>query len=259
MPKVLVESRPGGCRVVRLNDPERRNAIDRSMRDELAEAARAIDADEAARVVVITGNGTAFCAGGNLRDLLGGPGRPIDELREDLIKTYDSFLSFRALRIPSIAVVNGPAVGAGANLALCCDIRIIGSNGYFSFNFAKLGIHPGGGATWFLTSAIGASGAMEILLRGDRVGASDAVARGLAAQVSDNPLATGLELAETICALDPTLVRDIKSTVRTAEDHGLAHALRAESWAQASSISRNPAILTPPPPGDPRPVLNDRK
>ncbi|MEE3921364.1 enoyl-CoA hydratase-related protein [Micromonospora sp. BRA006-A] len=158
-----------GCWTLTLNDPDRRNAIDAEMRDALGDAIAEVAADRHARTLVVTGAGTAFCAGADLPAMFGEPGRGVAEIRADLHRVYDSFLRVRALPIPTIAAVQGPAVGAGLNLALACDTRIVGPKAKLIASFTKLGLHPGGGCTWFLTRALGLERALRLLLDGGSV------------------------------------------------------------------------------------------
>ena len=126
MSLVQLEEPADGIRLLRLNDPDRRNALTPQLQEDLRAAVDAVAADNGARVLVVTGNGTAFCAGADLSVTFGQASRPVRQLRADLMATYDSFLRVRRLTIPTIAAVQGPAVGAGANLALSCDVRIAG-------------------------------------------------------------------------------------------------------------------------------------
>ncbi len=118
---VLLQS-DGPLRTITLNDPERLNALDWPLLDELRDAVATVAADEHARALLVTGAGRAFCSGANVTNLFGDRTRPVDELREHLMKVYASFLPIRDLAIPTIAAVHGPAVGAGLNIALACDV-----------------------------------------------------------------------------------------------------------------------------------------
>jgi enoyl-CoA hydratase len=224
-----------GVRVLTLDDPDRRNAIGSRMQDELAGAVAAVAADPGARALVVTGAGTAFCAGADLPAVFGGPARPVAEVRRQLSVLYDSFLAVRRLAIPTLAAVHGAAVGAGANLALCCDLRIAGPGASFGFTFARLGLHPGGGASYFLVRALGAQRALATLLDGAVLDAAQALACGLVLSVQDDPLEHAREAATRYAQLDPDLARDIKHATRIAETSDLDAVLDFESWAQASS------------------------
>ena len=193
--------------------------------------------DRSARCVVVTGAGTAFCSGADLgrfreQDTGGVLGR-----REMLAGYYRSFLEVRDLPMPTIAAVNGPAIGAGLNLALCCDLRIAGSAARFGATFARLGIHPGGGATYMLTRLLGPSRAAELLFTAEILDADAALGAGLANRVvPDAELrATVAELAARIAANAPAVVRATKRALRLALDADLAAALEIEGLAQAAS------------------------
>src|SRR5690242_12438949 len=123
------------------------------MRADLLEAVTSVREDAAAAALVVTGAGTAFCGGADLPAIFGGSSRPVAALRDELHAVYASFLVLKSLDIPTIAAVQGPAVGAGLNLAMACDIRIAGPDAKFAATFSRIGLHPGGGCTWFLVQA----------------------------------------------------------------------------------------------------------
>jgi len=242
MPLVLLEDAAAdGVRVLTLNDPDRRNALSPALQAELAAAVDVVAADADARVLVITGNGPGFSAGADLPAVFGDVHRPVAEIRAGLRTIYDSFLRVRRLTIPTIAAVNGAAVGAGVNLAMSCDVRIAGPRARFGVTFTKLGLHPGGGCTWFLTQALGRQRALSLILGGELLDAQEALRLGLVLDVVDDPLARALETASTWTATDPRLVRDIKRAVGLAESAGFDATLDFESWAQAASAD-NPLL-----------------
>ena len=238
MAKVRLESRDGGVRLVTLTDPDRRNAMGEEMGAELLAAAGEVAADRDARVLVVTGEGKAFCAGADLPAMFGDPDRSVTGTRAYLQGYYRAFLALRELAIPTIAAVNGPAVGAGFNLAMACGIRIAGRDAAFGATFARIGLHPGGGCTHFLVEAVGPSRALRTLLLGDTLDAERAVAWGLAEGPEDDPLAAALALAGEVAAVDPDLALDITKAVRlAASTRDLDAVLEYESWAQAASAS----------------------
>lgn len=238
MSKVALEQRGDGVRVVTLTDPDRRNAMDDAMGTELIAVAADLAADPDARVVVVTGEGKAFCAGADLPALFGDPSRPVAQTHDRLQGYYRAFFSILELPVPTIAAVNGPAVGAGLNLAMACDVRIAGPRASFGATFSKIGLHPGGGCTWFLVRALGASRALQTMLLGDPLDAQRAVDWGLAEGIAEDPVAEALQMAAGFAAVDPALARHIKRSVGIAvETDDLRAVLEYESWAQAASAS----------------------
>ncbi len=232
----LTEQTPGVWLLL-LDNPAKRNALDTLMRAALTDAIAHVAADRGARALVVAGSGTVFCAGGDVPSLLSEADREVSAIRDDLREVYRSFLALRDLAIPVIAAVQGPAVGAGANLALACDIVFAGPGARFDFPFIRLGLHPGGGATYFLVTAAGRQRALKILLEGGSVTARQAVEYGLAASLREEPLRDALDLAGQVASLDPGLTRDIKSAVSLAAESGLAASLHFESWAQAATAA----------------------
>ncbi len=240
MSKVRLESE-GGRRTLILDDPDRRNSIDAQMRQDLADAVATVAADGDARALVVTGAGSAFCAGADLPAIFGDNSRPVADIRTDLHQVYDSFLRLLALPIPTIAAVQGAAVGAGLNLALSCDVRVVGPKGRFAATFTQIGLHPGGGCTSFLVRTLGPQRAMAMLLDGGSVEGAAAVSAGLALSLEDDPLAVAQATADRWCGLEPELVRDVKTSVQIASRGDFAASLEFESWAQASS-AKNPRV-----------------
>ena len=147
--------------------------------------------------------------------------------------------------LPTIAAVNGPAVGAGLNLALAADVRIAGPNALFDARFQKLGLHPGGGATWMLQRAVGPQVARAALLFGMRFDAESAVRHGLALSVADDPVAAALELAAGPAAAPREVVLATKATMRATASPG---SVDAEQHELAKDIELGPqatSILSP--------------
>ena len=242
MSKTRLEQQGDGVWLLTLTDPQRRNAMDEAMGAELIAAAQVIAQDPDARVLVVTGEGEAFCAGADLPALFGDPDRPVEETRARLQRYYRGFLALRELSIPTIAAVNGPAVGAGLNLALACDVRVAGPGAAFGATFTRIGLHPGGGCTWFLVQALGPSRALRTLLLGDTLDARRAVEWGLADGPEEDPVAAALALARQFAAVEPELARHVKRSVRIAvETDDLGAVLDYESWAQAAS-TRSPVL-----------------
>lgn len=234
-PLVLLET-DGPLRTIRLNAPERRNALDLDLLAELASAIASVKADQDARALIVTGAGKAFCAGANLESMFGDTTRPVHEIREHLKAVYASFLGLRELTIPTIAAVQGAAVGAGLNIALACDIVVAGPRAAFGPTFAEIGLHPGGGCSFMLTERMGPAHATAALLSGDIINADDAVRLGLANILADDPEAKARELAGRYAGRSKELNAHIKRSVRIAATSDLETSIDFESWAQASSV-----------------------
>ncbi len=187
----------GPVRTITLDDAERRNALSWPLLDELKAAIETVAADPEARALVVTGAGKAFCAGADLVDLFGDLDRPSRQMRDHLMKVYASFLGLRDLTIPTVAAVQGAAVGAGLNIALACDVIVAGPRAGFGPTFSQIGLHPGGGCTWMLTQRIGAANTTAALFAGEIIDADTALRLGIAQEVVDDPAARAAEMAAT--------------------------------------------------------------
>ncbi len=226
----------GSVRVITLNAPDRRNALDWALLDELAAAVRSVADDHDARVLVVAGAGKAFCAGADLQDLFGDRDRPTSELRDHLMRVYASFLGIHDLAIPTVAAVHGAAVGAGLNIALACDVIVAGPLARLGPTFSQIGLHPGGGCTWLLTQRIGRANTAAALLSGDVIDADEAFRLGIAQELTDDPVARARALAASYASREPSLMAAIKNTVRVAATSDLATTLEVEATAQAESL-----------------------
>ncbi len=149
------------------------------MVDEIVAAFDAFEASPDVRAVVVTGAAPAFCAGADLSHLGGAGGAGDGGARAGLRRIYEGFLRVSRCSLPTIAAVNGAAVGAGMNLALACDVRLAGASARFDTRFLQLGIHPGGGHTWMLERAVGPQAAAATVLFGEVLTAADAERVGL--------------------------------------------------------------------------------
>jgi enoyl-CoA hydratase len=221
--------------VITINDPDRRNAVTAEISAALRAAVDAAEANQEVHAVVVTGAGKAFCAGANLTAL--------GEATEDGLRViYDGFLAVANCALPTIAAVNGAAVGAGLNLALAADVRIAGPAALFDPRFQKLGIHPGGGATWMLQRAVGPQVARASLLFGMSFDAETAVGHGLALKVAEDPVAAARELAAGPAAAPRDVVIATKASMRATANPGFVDsdqhriAVDTELGPQATSI-----------------------
>ncbi|WP_343574026.1 enoyl-CoA hydratase [Mycobacterium sp.] len=216
--------------LITVNDPDRRNAVTSDMSTQLRAAVERAEADSEVHAVVLTGAGKAFCAGADL-SALG------SAAEEGLRRLYDGFMAVGRCTLPTVAAVNGPAVGAGLNLALAADVRIAGPNALFDARFQKLGIHPGGGATWMLHRGVGPQVARAALLFGIRFDAESAVQHGLALSVADDPVAAALELAAGPAAAPREVVLATKATMGATASPG---SLDVELHEQAKDTELGP-------------------
>jgi enoyl-CoA hydratase len=200
--------------VLTLDDPGRRNALSNEMVEGIAAAVNNAEADEGVGALVITGAAPAFCSGADVSSL--GAMSGADRDASPVSNIYEGFLSVRRCTLPTVAAVNGPAVGAGFNLALCCDVRIAGTSARFDARFAQIGIHPGGGHTWMLERAVGPQAAAAVALFGERIDGPRAAELGLAWRcVADAALLDdAVGLATTAAAIPRDLARAVKSTLR---------------------------------------------
>ena len=216
--------------VLTLSHLERRNALNIELSEKLADAVRAAAADDGVGAIVVTGDGPAFCAGGDLSELATAD-------PATLRTVYAGFLAVAECPLPTVAAVNGAAVGAGLNLALACDLRLAGPDARFDARFLPLGLHPGGGYTWMVQRALGPQAAAALTLFGDVVDAAEAARIGLVYRVADDVVAAAVELAANAAAAPPDLVRTTKATLKlTASMATQAEAVEVEVRAQAASV-----------------------
>ncbi|MEZ5205049.1 MAG: enoyl-CoA hydratase [Acidimicrobiales bacterium] len=197
-----------GVGLVTLAAPERRNAFDLAMCDEVVRALDDLEADAAVGAIVVTGEGTAFCAGADLSHLG-------SSHRDGLLAVYEGFLRFARSPLPTIAAVNGPAVGAGMNLALACDVRLAGESARFDTRFLQLGIHPGGGHTWMLQRIAGPQATAATVLFGEVLDGAEAARTGVAWRCvpDDHLVPTALAMAARAAAAPRELVERVKATI----------------------------------------------
>ncbi|HET6259201.1 MAG TPA: enoyl-CoA hydratase [Pseudonocardia sp.] len=216
--------------VLTVSNPERRNAMNLDLSAKLVDAVQSAAGDDGVGAIVITGEEPAFCAGGDLSELAKAD-------PATLRTVYAGFLAVADCPLPTIAAVNGAAVGAGLNLALACDLRLAGPRAKFDARFLPLGLHPGGGYTWMAQRVLGPQGAAALTLFGDVVDADEAARIGLVYRVCDDVVAAAVELGGRAAAAPPDLVRTTKATLRlTAGMATQAEAVEVEVRAQAASV-----------------------
>src|SRR6188472_2008290 len=173
---------PGVVRLV-LDNPEQRNAMSEEMTASWVRAIDALADDRDVRVVVVTGEGSAFCSGGDTSWIASEPDATVDDLRRRMLPFYRAWLGIRSLEVPTIAAVNGAAIGAGLCHALACDLRYAATGARLGVPFNKLGMHAGMAGTWLLPNVVGAAHARDLLLTGRVVEADEALRLGLVSRV----------------------------------------------------------------------------
>lgn len=264
MSNPLRYDRDGHVGTLTLNQPETRNALtDPDMVEGFVAVCERVRADVSVRVLIVTGAGPAFSSGGNLkhmRDRVGTFGGDAATVRENYRKGIQRIpRALWELEVPTIAAVNGPAFGAGCDLALMCDIRIASERAVFAENFAKVGIIPGDGGAWLLPRAIGLSRAAEMAFTAEPVDATTAERWGLVSRVVAEAelMQTAYDLARRIAANPPGALRMTKRLMReglhtrleallelSAALQGICHQTRDHEEAVAALTEKRPPQFT---------------
>ena len=228
-----------GVVLLTLDNPEQRNAMSEEMTASWTAAVDELAADPTARVVVVTGAGSAFCSGGNTGWIASEPDATVDRLRSRMIAFYRAWLAIRRLEVPTIAAVNGAAIGAGLCLALACDVRYAASGAKLGAPFVRLGMHAGMGATWLLPDVVGPAAARDLLLTGRVVDADEALRLGLVSRVlpADGFLDEVLAGAADVAASAPIASRLTKVALADGGPDDLEAALRWEALAQPVTLA----------------------
>ncbi|WP_024793642.1 crotonase/enoyl-CoA hydratase family protein [Tomitella biformata] len=239
---VVLASRDGHVMTWTINLPETRNPISGDdVVERLVQLVDEANADHETRVVILTGAGSAFSAGGNVKDMAdrkGMFGGAPYQLREGYRRGIQRLpKALYHCEVPIIAAVNGPAVGAGCDLAMMCDMRVASTNAFFAESFVKLGIIPGDGGAWLLPRIIGASRAAEMSFTGDRVDAATALDWGMVSRVVEPEalLATARELADRVAVNPPHALRMTKKLLREGQRQDLDSILELSAAMQALS------------------------
>jgi enoyl-CoA hydratase/carnithine racemase len=228
-----------GIATLTLNRPDTRNAMTAEMGRCVEAAVDALNARNDVRVVVVTGAGRAFSSGGDLDSLAKEAG--LSDAGDGLnggANFYRLFLSVDRLRVPSIAALNGHAIGAGLCFALACDLRVMHEHAKVGMTFVKIGIHPGMAASWNLPRLIGSSNAADLLFTGRLVDAKEALSMGLVNRVAGEAdfATTVSEVARSIAANGPLAVRALKETLRGTFTRTIDEAVVREADAQARTF-----------------------
>jgi 2-(1,2-epoxy-1,2-dihydrophenyl)acetyl-CoA isomerase len=224
----------GGVARLTLNRPERLNSFNGAMHAEVRTALAAVK-DSGARVLVLTGAGRGFCAGQDLNDRAVTAGGAPPDLAQSIEQNYKPLvLALRALPLPVIAAVNGVAAGAGANIALACDLVIAARSASFVQAFAKLGLVPDSGGTWFLPHLVGTARSLGLALLAEKLPAEQAAAWGLIWRcVEDAQFQAAVdELARQLAAAPTRALALTKQAIYAAENHSLREQLDIERDCQ---------------------------
>ena len=235
----LIVQKNNGVVIATLNKPEQRNAFDDEMIAGLEQLVAEINADRAQKVLIITGAGTAFCAGGDVKQMqnktgmFGGSSSDIRQQYRFGIQRVPRALY--DLEVPSIAAVNGPAYGAGCDLTTMCDIRIASPKAVFAESFVKLGLIPGDGGAWLLPRAVGMSRAAEMTFTGDAIDAETAESWGLVSKVvaEEQLLAEAQALAERIASNPSDALRGSKRLLVEGQRQSLHSILELSASLQS--------------------------
>lgn len=235
---VLVE-RDAGVVTLTLNRPDVRNAMTAELTDAFTDAVASLRGDAEVRVVVVTGAGKAFCAGGDLSWIQPGPGADVPKLRAKMRSFYPRFLVIRSLDVPTIAAVNGAAIGAGLCMAMACDIRIAAEDAKISTAFMRLGMHPGMAATYLLTRLVGTARAAELFFTAKTIDGREAERIGLVNRAVPSPDLAGEadSLAREIAANAPIPMGMTKRAIYLAERADIETMLEYEGLAQPITLA----------------------
>ncbi|QNN51779.1 enoyl-CoA hydratase/isomerase family protein [Nocardioides mesophilus] len=238
-PHLRVERRPDGVAVLTLDNPEQRNAMSAQMTDSWVRAVDELAGDRSLRAVVVTGAGSAFCSGGDTGWIASEPDATVDRLRTRMIAFYRAWLSIRRLEVPTIAAVNGHAIGAGLCLALACDLRYAAEPAKLGVPFVKLGMHAGMAATHLLPDVVGPAHARDLLLTGSRrPDGPPRPARAAAPRPRPRPgLDRVLDTAAGVAATAPIASRLTTLALRNGGHTDFEAALQWEALAQPVTLA----------------------
>jgi len=228
-----------GVALLVLDNPDLRNAMSPEMTSSWVSAIDELTGDPSVRVVVVTGEGTAFCSGGITSWIAGDPEASVDELRTRMIAFYRAWLSIRRLEVPTIAAINGATIGAGLCMALACDIRYATDSAKLGMPFLKLGMHPGMAGTFLLPDVVGPAAARDLLLTGRLVQGEEALRLGLVSRVMPREgfLDEALAAAAAVAANAPIATRLTKLALAGPGHADLETALQWEALAQPITLA----------------------
>jgi 2-(1,2-epoxy-1,2-dihydrophenyl)acetyl-CoA isomerase len=225
-----------GVATITMNQPDRRNALSMEMAEEMREAVRFTAARGEAGVLVLTGSGKAFCGGGDVKSMAEGATLPVFETRERILAYYRTALSIRELEIPTIASLNGHAIGAGLTLALACDLRLAAEKAKMGSTFIQIGLPPGMGTTYFLPRAVGLARACELIFTAKVIDAREAERIGLInyAVHAEELEEKTRELARAVARGPAVAIRMAKRALHQGMENDLESVLEFEALAQSA-------------------------
>lgn len=220
-----------GVATITLNNPGERNTLTAELVTEICAAMDRFEADDSVHAIIVTGASPTFCAGANLGNLAEATG-------ESLKAIYEGFMRVARSPLPTIAAVNGAAVGAGMNLALCCDVRLAGVSAKFDTRFTQIGLHPGGGHTWMMSRLLGSQVTMATVVFGEVLSGKDAERLGLVWKcVEDAELMDAARaLAARAAAAPRELLMSTKRTIQSmpsvaSHDEAVERELVPQVWS----------------------------
>ncbi len=239
---LIIETREEDVVTLTFNDPPRRNAMTTAMGEAFSEIVAKHARDESLRALVLTGGGSAFSAGGDMGMISeraaegqARPGIARRSIRDTMRAFYTLFLSVRDMPCPTIAAINGHAIGAGFCVALACDMRFAAEEAKLALNFTKLGLHPGMGATWTVPRLVGPALAAEVLYTSRIFSGAEAARIGLVnrAMPTDDVLPAARAVAAEIAGCAPMAVRGVKRALARTLDATLEDQLSFEASEQS--------------------------
>jgi len=227
---LIILERSEGVATLTLNNPAERNTMTAELVSDIKQAMYEIEADQTIGAIIVTGAAPAFCAGANLGNLAEADG-------ESLSRIYEGFLRIARTPLPTIAAINGAAVGAGMNLALCCDVRIAAHRAKFDTRFLQIGLHPGGGHTWMFRNIAGPQATMAAVVFGEILDGHEAQRVGLVYKCvpDDELMATARVMAVRAASAPRELAIITKRTIQemanvATHDEAVAKELEPQVW-----------------------------
>lgn len=228
-----------GVVLVTLDLPDRRNAMSEEMTSDWGRVMSTLREDPSVRAVVVTGRGQAFCAGGDFSWLGATPDADVPALRTRMLGFYRTWLTVADLPVPTIAAINGAAIGAGLAMALACDIRVAAADARLAVPFTSLGLHPGMATTWLLRRAAGDTMARDMLLTGRALSGADAAACGLVSRSvpRDEVPSAALAIAAAVSTTAPVAAELTKAALGPGGPSSFEAALAWEGLAQPVTLA----------------------